>query len=117
MLEELSYDGYPVDGTEEEKKRWLKQKATKQWRYNILTSNQAEEYHQCEKEWVCNYNASKHQQKQPTAAAGAPAATPSVKEKDDKTEKSKAQSRLRYIKYVNSIKNYICPQLVKLIFL
>ena len=111
-LDEPSY-GYPVDGTEEEKTRWLKQKATKQWRYNILTSKQAEEYHQHEKEWVHNYNARKHQQRQPTAAAGAPAATPSVKEKDDKTEKSKAQSRLQYIKYVNSIKNYICPQLVK----
>ena len=81
---------------------------------DIIFSHQTtKEYHQHEKEQVCNYNARKHQQKQPTAAAGAPAATPSVKEKDDKTEKSKAQSRLRYIKYVNSVKNYICPQLVK----
>ena len=48
--------------------------ATKQWRYNILTSNQAEEYHQHEKEQVHNYNARKCQQKQPTATAGDPAA-------------------------------------------
>ena len=94
-----------MDGTEEEKKRWLKQKATKQWRYNILMSNQAEEYHQHEKERVQNYNTRKHQQKQPTAATGSPADTPSVKEKEDKTEKSKAQSRLWYVKYLNSIKN------------
>ena len=67
-----------MDGTEEEKKRWLKQKATEKWRYNILTSNQAEEYHQHEKERVPNYNARKRQQKQPTAADEAPAATPSV---------------------------------------
>ena len=89
QLEELSYDGYPVNWTEEEKKKMVKQKATEQWRYNIPTSNQAEKYHQHEREWVHDYNARKYQQKQPTAAAGAPAATPSVEEKDDKTEKSK----------------------------
>ena len=31
QLIEPSYDGYPVDGSEEEKKRWLKMKATEQW--------------------------------------------------------------------------------------
>ena len=48
QLVEPSYDGYPVDGSEEEKKRWLKMKATEQWRYNILTSNQAAEYRERE---------------------------------------------------------------------
>ena len=43
QLVEPSYDGYPVDGSEEEKKWWLKMRATQQWWYNILTSNQAAE--------------------------------------------------------------------------
>ena len=78
---------------------------------DIISSSQTkQEYHQCEKEWVRNYNARKHQQEQPTSATGAPADMPTVKEKEDKMEKSKAQSRLQY---VNTIKNEICPQLLK----
>ena len=48
QLIEPSYEGYPVDGIEVEKKWWLKMKATEQW-YNILSSNQAAEYCGCEK--------------------------------------------------------------------
>ena len=50
-LVEPSLDGYPADGTEEEKKQWLCMKCMEQWRYNILTSNKAEEYREKEKAW------------------------------------------------------------------
>ena len=63
QLEEPNYDGYPVDGMEEEKKQWLKMKATEKWHYNILTSNKAEDYHQCEKTHVSEYNARRGEQK------------------------------------------------------
>ena len=36
QLTDPSYDGYPVDGSEEEIKRWLKMNATEQWQYNIF---------------------------------------------------------------------------------
>ena len=49
----------------EEKKWWLKMKATEQWHYNILTSNKADDYHQREKAHVSEYNARRHEQKQP----------------------------------------------------
>ena len=62
-LIEPSYEGYPVDGTEVEKMRWLKMKATEQWRYNILSSNQAAEYHECERHRVREYQMRKAQQK------------------------------------------------------
>ena len=106
QLEEPNYDGYPVDGTEEEKKWWLKLKATEQWCYNILTSNKAEDYRQHEKARVSEYNARRCEQKQPPAAAGAPPKTAtssaSVDKNQEKTEKLKEQSRLWYVKYVKS---------------
>ena len=71
QLIEPSYEGYPVDGTEVEKKRWLKMKATEQWRYNILSSNQATEYCEHERHQVWEYQMRKVQQK-PSAAMGAP---------------------------------------------
>ena len=106
QLQEPSYEGYPVNGSEEEKKRWLKQKATEQWRYNMLTSNQADEFREHEKLRVKEYQARKRQQKKPpAAAAGAPSAPEYIQESpvtvEEKTEKSKAQSRLRYVKYIN----------------
>ena len=81
-------------------------KAAEQWHYNILTSNKAKDYHQYEKAHVSEYNARKHEQKQPSAAAGAPpkaATSPaSVDKNQEKTEKLKEQSRLWYVKYVKS---------------
>ena len=65
QLEEPNYDGYPVDGTEEEKKQRLKMKAREQWHYNVLTSNKAEDYYQHEKACVSEYNARRHEQKNP----------------------------------------------------
>ena len=109
QLAEPNYDGYPVDGTGEEKQRWLKMKAAEQWRYNILTSNKAEDYREREKAHVREYNARKHEQKQPSAAAGAPpkTATSSASvDNKEKTEKLKEQSRLRYVK--SSLHEIIC---------
>ena len=81
-------------------------KATKQWRYNILTSNKAEDYCQCEKAHLSEYNARRREQKQPSAAAGAPPKTAtspaSVDKNQEKTEKLKEQSRLWYVKYIKS---------------
>ena len=106
QLEEPDYDGYPMDGMEEEKKQWLKMKATEQWCYNILTSNKAEDYHQCEKAHVSEYNARRHEPKKPSAAAEAPPKTATspanVEKNQEKTEKLKEQSILLYIKYVKS---------------
>ena len=76
QLIEPSYEGYPVDGTEVEKKWWLKMKATEQWRYNILSSNQATEYHEHERHRVREYQMRKAQQKQSTAVGAPPCSSP-----------------------------------------
>ena len=54
-----TYEGYLADGTKEEKARWLKMKATEQWRYNILTSNQAAEYHESERKRCLHITSAK----------------------------------------------------------
>ena len=44
QLIEPSYEGYPAEGTKEEKAKWLKMKATEQWLSNILMSYKEAEY-------------------------------------------------------------------------
>ena len=65
-LQEPSMDSFSEHGTSEEKQRWLKMKATKIWRYNILTSNQGAEYRRHENAHVKEYN---HKRKAAAAAS------------------------------------------------
>ena len=70
-------------------------KCTEQWRYNILTSNKAQEYREKENARCrAAYYAKKGKGKQstPSAAIGAPDLDDTLQ---DKEEKSKEQSRLR----------------------
>ena len=70
-------------------------KCTEQWRYNILTSNKAEEFREKEKgRCRAAYHAKKGEGKQstPSAAVRAPDPDDTLQ---DKEEKSKEQSRLQ----------------------
>ena len=44
-LSKPDYSDYPVNGTPEEQEHWLKAKNTRNWRYNILTSENEAAYH------------------------------------------------------------------------
>ena len=99
-------DGFPIDGTEDEKQKWFHKKCIEQWWYNILTSNKAAEFR--EKERVrCKaaYHSRKEKKVEASAAVGTPphAKLPDDDVQEDKREKSKELSRLRYVKYTRKI--------------
>ena len=106
QLVEPTYEGYPADGTKEEKARWLKMKAMEQWCYNILTSNKAVEYHESERKCVSEYNKHKKlstaisQPKDKPQEKAEPEESCEISDTEDKQEASKEKSRVQYIKYI-----------------
>ena len=58
-LERPKTDDYPVDGTEEEKDRYVKKKNTELWRYRKLSSESSAEYRAAENKRVKAYNRRK----------------------------------------------------------
>ena len=110
QLVEPSLEGYPADESEEEKKRWLRMKCSEMWRYNVLTSDRAEEYREKEK---ARCKAAYHAKKagkgrgKQSAASGVVGAPVILDTTDDKEEKAKEQSRLRYVKFVKYVKSII----------
>ena len=51
-IKEPTLDDYPQDGTESEKERWFRAKTTERWRYQKLSSEDAEEFRKKENERV-----------------------------------------------------------------
>ena len=93
-LQEPSMDGFPEHGTSEEKQGWLKMKATKIWRYNILTSDQGAEYRRHENAHVREYNCKKKAAAAASASQLSPPTdvpTPDVQDVDP-VQKVKEQS-------------------------
>ena len=117
QLTEPTYEGYPADGTKEEKAKWLKMKATEQWRYNILTSNKAAEFRESERKRVSEYNKRKKsstaisQPKDKPEEKAEPEESCEISETEDKQETSKEKSRLRYVKYIKLVATLI-PEIV-----
>ena len=106
QLAEPTYEGYPADGTKEEKARWLKMKATEQWQYNILTSNKAAEYRESKRKRVSEYNKRKKlstaisQPKDKPQEKAEPEESCEISDTEDKQEASKEKSRVQYVKYI-----------------
>ena len=57
-----TYDDFPENGTEDEKKKWKKRKTAEEWCYKKLTSQEAEEYHEKEKAQVSRFHLEKRQE-------------------------------------------------------
>ena len=57
-----TYDDFPANGTEDEKKKWKKRKTAEEWCYKKLTSQEAEEYHEKEKARVSRFQLEKQQE-------------------------------------------------------
>ena len=57
-----TYDDFPENGTEDEKKKWKKRKTAEEWCYKKLTSQEAEEYHEKEKARVSRFHSEKRQE-------------------------------------------------------
>ena len=53
------YDDFPENGTAEEKKRWKLRKNAEEWWYKKLMSEEAEEYHEKEKQRVTKFMSEK----------------------------------------------------------
>ena len=118
QLIEPTYEGYPADGTKEEKARWLKMKATEQWRYNILTSNWATEYRESERKWVSAYNKHKKaatvtgQPKDNLQEEVDPEESVEIPDTEEKQDAAKEKSRLWYVKYVKFVATLIPEMLI-----
>ena len=54
-----TFEDFPIDGTDEEQKRYVKKKCTELWRFNKLTGSGASEYRQSELERVKGYQDKK----------------------------------------------------------
>ena len=56
QVEVPKMDDFPVHGTEEEKRKYIRKKTTQLWRFNKLSSDQSSEYRKAENERVQAYN-------------------------------------------------------------
>ena len=52
-----TYEDFPENGTEEERKKWKRRK--KEWHYKKITSEETEEYHEKEKARVSRFQLEK----------------------------------------------------------
>ena len=59
QLVKPNYDDFPIEGTEEEQKKYIKRKRTEVWRYNKLMSSDSSEYRQSELNRVKEYQQKK----------------------------------------------------------
>ena len=57
-----SYDDHPVNASSEEIKKWQKRKNSEKWRYEKLTSVEASDYREKEKERVSRYVSARRQE-------------------------------------------------------
>ena len=105
QLTEPTLEGFPINGTEDDKQRWFHQKCSEQWRYNILVSDKAAEYRAKENARCKAAYYARKEKKAASAAAGAPPKTSEECVAEDTTDKAKEQSRLRYVTYVK--KRYV----------
>ena len=64
-----NFDDFPIDGTDEEQKRYVKKKRTELWRFNKLTGSGASEYRQSELERVKGYQEKKKKTSECSASA------------------------------------------------
>ena len=60
---EPTYYDFPINGTAEEKKKWLCRKNTEDWKYNKLTSGDSAEYCRAENDRATKYYYEKKQKK------------------------------------------------------
>ena len=61
QLVKPTFDNFPIEGSEQEQKRYIKKKCTEMWRYNKLTGSDASNYWQSELEHVKGYQKKKKQ--------------------------------------------------------
>ena len=61
QLVKPTFDDFPIEGSEQEQKRYIKKKCTEMWRYNKLTGSDALDYQQSELEHVKGYQKKKKQ--------------------------------------------------------
>ena len=86
QLTKPNYDDFPIHGTDEEQKRYIKKKRTEIWRYNKLTGADSSEYRQLELQRVKVYQQNKKNDKD---------ASPSDDSCDSSSEHKKKLSRAR----------------------
>ena len=87
-------DDFPVDGTDEEKTKYIKKKTSEMYRYKKLTGpDGGQAYRISENARVKDY----HKRKKEDDSQDETCST------DDSQSKKKQQSRLRYVTYVNYI--------------
>ena len=87
-------EDFPVDGTDEEKTKYIKKKTSEMYRYKKLTGpDGGQAYRICENARVKDY----HKRKKEEDSQDETCST------DDSQSKKKQQSRLRYVTYVNYI--------------
>ena len=55
QLVKPTFDDFPIEGSEQEQKRYIKKKCTEMWRYNKLMGSDALDYQQSELEHVKGY--------------------------------------------------------------
>ena len=88
-----TYEDFPEEGTAEEKKKWKNRKKTEEWRYKKLTSSNADDFREKEKERVSRYVSEKRQDII-DAANGESTVYKHIKE-EEMTPKSRAKEKSR----------------------
>ena len=86
QLVKPNYDDFPIEGTDEEQKKYIKKKRTEIWRYNKLMSSESSEYRQSELNRVKEYQQKKKKETE---------ASPSDESRDSSTEYKRKLSRER----------------------
>ena len=97
-----SFDDFPVTGTAEEQKNWLKVKNTAYWRYAKLSGPDGEDYRKKESARVQKYQKKKDQDLQDSSNDNdeEPILVDDTDVTESRTEKIKEQNRIRFVKLI-----------------
>ena len=94
MLQQPSYDDYPMDRTKAEQNAWVRCKSAEQWRYNKLMSPSAEAYREAENIHASKFHYEKKKgQDKKHAAAGKAADLVDDEDGSDAIEVEKATTK------------------------
>ena len=101
-VQPLSFDDFPVTGTGEEQKHWLKVKNTAYWWYAKLSGPDGEDYRKKESARVQKYQKKKDQDLQESSNGNdeEPILVNDTDVTESRTEKIKEQNRIRFVKLI-----------------
>ena len=97
-----SFDDFPVTGTAEEQKHWLKVKNIAYWRYAKLSGPHGEDYRKKESARVQKYQKKKDQDLQESSNGNEeePILVDDTDVTESRTEKIKEQNQIRFVKLI-----------------